>query len=245
MTMNVATICRQYEEEGFVRLGGFFPPAELERIRDALERYVRDIAPRLPPADRVLEADGTSVRNLWRMQAHDTFFAELAQRPAITSLVGRLVRGEPVLMAVESFCKPARVGSAVPYHQDNAYFCQAPPDVLTVWVALDPTTEANGAVRYVPGSHRYGVLAHKPSFVQGNSFGLAEPPDPATTDEICAEMQPGDIVIHHSQIIHRSTPNTSPNPRRGLLLVYRGQHTQTDPRLQAEYDAARAALNAT
>ena len=230
-----------YENDGVVRIPGFFDAAALERIRAALDRYIREVAPGVPAADRVLEADGKSVRNLWRMQDHDPFFAELAKHPAIADLVGLMVRGRPVLMAVESFCKPARVGSAVPHHQDNAYFCQCPPDVLTVWIALDRTSEFNGAVRYILGSHKRGLLSHQASLVAGNSIGLAQPPD-ASEPEFCAVLEPGDIVVHHSEVIHRSERNTSDRPRRGLLLVYRGEHTRTDPRLQAEYEAARTKL---
>jgi ectoine hydroxylase-related dioxygenase (phytanoyl-CoA dioxygenase family) len=146
-------------------------------------------------------------------------------------------------MAVESFNKPARVGSAVPSHQDNAYFCQSPPDVLTVWVALDVTDESNGAVCYVPGSHKEGLRPHRASLVAGNSIGLADPPDSSVT-EFCAVLSPGDVVIHHCEVIHHSGPNFGDRPRRGLLLVYRGEHTQTDPRLQAKYEEARAKLAA-
>jgi phytanoyl-CoA hydroxylase len=243
--MHVERIVAEYEENGFVPIHRFFAPEVVDRVRQALERYLRDVVPVLPTEDRVLETDGRTVRNCWRMHLHDSFFAELAGRADITSLVAELLHGEPVLMAVESFNKPARVGSAVPYHQDNAYFCQTPPDVLTVWVALDVANEANGAVRYVPGSHRRGLLPHKASLVAGNSIGLAEHPDPADTEEYCATLEPGDIVIHHSLTIHRSTPNTSNASRRGLLLVYRGSHTRTDPRLEAKYKAARAMVSGT
>ena len=238
--MNSQQAFAEFEASGFVRMPGFFSSEETDAIRSALNRYVTEIAPQVPPADRVLEADGASVRNLWRMQHHSPFFAELAERPRILELVSLLVRGRAVLMAVESFCKPARVGSAVPYHQDNAYFCQSPPDVLTLWVAVDRTDQANGAVYYVPGSHRE-LLPHAPSGVQGNSIGLLRPPAPGTP-EVCAVLEPGDVVFHHCQTIHRSGPNSSDKPRRGLLLVYRGEQTQTDPVLKSQYEAALAQL---
>jgi hypothetical protein len=241
--MDLDHILDEYEARGFVRLRGFFTPFDIGRIRAAIDRYVREVVPGLPEEDRVFEADGIAIRNLWRMQNHDGFFAELAGKAEITGLVARLVRGRPVLVAVESFCKPAVVGSAVPYHQDNAYFCQVPPDVLTLWVALDAADETNGAVCYLPGSHRTGLRPHQASGVSGNSIGLAELPE-RTADEFRADLLPGDIVIHHSETIHRSGPNRSPRPRRGLLLVYRGDHTRTDPGLAAAYAAARAQLPA-
>lgn len=239
--MNMQRIASEFETDGFACVRAFFTPGEVGKIREELTRYVAEIAPGVPVEDRVLEADGRSVRNLWRMEKHSPFFAELGQRGRITQLVGLLVPGRPVLMAVESFCKPAHVGSAVPYHQDNAYFCQSPPDVLTVWVAIDTTNEANGAVYYVPGSQGE-LLPHGPSGVQGNSIGLLTPP-PGGTPEVCATLEPGDVVFHHSQTIHRSGPNTSDKPRRGLLLVYRGEHTRTDDELKTRYDAALRQLS--
>ena len=89
-------------------------------------------------------------------------------------MIAPLVHGEPLLCAVETFNKPARVGSGVPYHQDNAYFCQTPPDMLTVLIAIDAVTEANGPVYFVKGSHQGGMLPTMPSGVRGNSIGMAE-----------------------------------------------------------------------
>ena len=226
-----------YERDGCIRVNGFFDPADVAVIRAALDRYVRDVAPTLAAGDVVFEADGVSVRNLWRMEQHDPFFADLAARPLIRRLVARLIRGEPVLMGVETFNKPARVGSGVPPHQDNAYFCQTPPDVLTVWVALDAATAANGPIFYVRGSHA-DMLPHRPSGVQGNSMGLAVGFDKSAP--FVGTLAPGDALVHHCQTIHYSSPNTTDRPRCGLLLVFRGSHTTTDPQLKAAYDAGRA-----
>jgi ectoine hydroxylase-related dioxygenase (phytanoyl-CoA dioxygenase family) len=243
---DVEILSRDYERDGCVRVRGFLSPPLLAEVRDALSRYVHDVVPTLAVGDRTLEADGTAVRNLWRMQEHDRFFKSLAERPEIQALVAKLVHGQPVLMAVETFNKPARVGSGVPPHQDNAYFCQTPPDALTIWVALDAATIENGPIYYLKGSQRLGVLPHRPSGVAGNSMGLSQMPDRAgdKSDEFCGTLAPGDAMIHHSQTIHWSAPNKTDRPRCGLLLVYRGAHTQPDPTLKSSYDAARASAPA-
>jgi ectoine hydroxylase-related dioxygenase (phytanoyl-CoA dioxygenase family) len=235
-------LAEEYDRDGCVRVRGFLPPALFDEVRAALDRYLRDVVPTLPAGDRTLEADGTTVRNLWRMEVHDPYFRSLAERPEIRTLVSKLVHGEPVLMGVETFNKPARVGSGVPPHQDNAYFCQSPPDALTVWIALDAATLENGPIYYLKSSHRLGVLPHRPSGVAGNSMGLADMPPRAgdKSDEFCGTLQPGDAMIHHSQTIHWSAPNHTDRPRCGLLLVYRGAHTRSDPALKAAYDVARS-----
>jgi ectoine hydroxylase-related dioxygenase (phytanoyl-CoA dioxygenase family) len=232
-------IAQQYERSGVVRIKNLLSAAELQEIRAALARYEREVLPHVPEGDRTFEADGKTVRNLWRLDQHDPFFRVLTERADIQKLVARLVHGEPVLGAVETFNKPARVGSAVPWHQDNLYFCQSPPDMLTVWIAIDPATVENGAVYYAPGTQGE-LVPHQPSGVAGNSMQASVAPDVPVEDQFCGVLEPGDALIHHSQVLHRSEPNRSDQSRLGLLMVFRGAHTQTDPALQADYEKARA-----
>jgi ectoine hydroxylase-related dioxygenase (phytanoyl-CoA dioxygenase family) len=226
----------EYERDGFVRVTKFLSAEDLKDLRAAIERYTREVVPQVPAGDRVLEADGKSVRNLWRMEQHDAYFAEFARRKDVLDVVTPLVRGTPVLMGVETFNKPAKVGSGVPPHQDNAYFCQSPPDVLTVWIAIDAATMENGPIFYLKGSHRGGLLPHRPSGVAGNSMGLASMPE---GEKICGTLEAGDALIHHCETVHWSGPNHSDRPRCGFLLVFRGEHTAADPAKKAAYEAAQ------
>lgn len=241
MKTDPAQILHDYERDGVVRIRGFLSPAEAAAVRAELERYIREHLPSKPLDARTLEADENTVRNLWRLEQHSSFFREFGARADIRALVAPLVHGEPVLMAVETFNKPARVGSGVPCHQDNAYFCQTPPDILTLWIAIDAVTEANGPVFFIKGSHLAGMQPTRPSGVRGNSIGMAEAPAVPLAEQFCALLAPGDATIHHCQTIHHSAPNTTEHSRLALLLVYRGSHTRTDPALQAVYTAAATA----
>ena len=236
-TMDRSSLLSDYWSNGVIHVRGLLGAQELQAARGAIERYQREILPGLPTADYTLEPDGRSVRNLWRMEQHDPYFADLAVRPTLLSLVEPLLNGRPVLLGVETFSKPALVGSAVPPHQDNAYFCQTPADVLTVWIALDAATRDNGAVEYLLGSHRE-LLPHAPSGVKGNSIGLAEVPADGQYTRFLGVISPGDALVHHSQTIHFSDANRSDQSRLSLILVYRGQHTQTDPVLKDSYNRA-------
>jgi len=231
-------ILSDYKRDGVVRLRQFFSPEEVKRVRQELEIYIRDVAPRLAASEVTFEVDGKSARNLWHMEQHSPFFAQVARQPEILNMIRPLVHGEPVNLGVETFSKPARIGSGVPPHQDNAYFCQQPPDVLTVWVAMDAATEENGPVYYARGSHRLGMLPHQASGVKGNSIGLADTFE--HTNPFIGLLEPGDALIHHCQTVHYSGPNRTDQPRCGLLMVYRGAHTKLDPALKAAYDHARA-----
>ncbi len=234
-------VLKDYERDGVALVRGLLSAEEVGVIRDELDRYIREDLASKPVDARTLEADDKTVRNLWRLEIHNVFFRDFAARGDLRDLIAPLVRGEPVLAGVETFNKPARIGSGVPPHQDNAYFCQTPPDMLTVWIAIDAVTAANGPVTYVKGSHRLGPLPTKPSGVRGNSIGLAGMPETSEDDLLVALLEPGDATIHHCDTIHYSAPNTTDYPRLGFLLVFRGGHTQTDPALKATYSAAVAA----
>jgi ectoine hydroxylase-related dioxygenase (phytanoyl-CoA dioxygenase family) len=241
MNINPAQVLRNYERDGVVLIHQFLSAGEVAGVRAELDRYIREDLPSKPADAATREADGVTVRNLWRLELHNPKLRALGEREDIRALIAPLVHGEPVLAAVETFNKPARIGSGVPYHQDNAYFCQSPPDMLTVWIAIDGVTEANGPVFFVKGSHTCGVLPTRPSGVRGNSIGLAEPPCVPLAEQFCGLLAPGDATIHHCNTIHHSAPNTTEHPRLGFLLVYRGSHTQTDAALKATYSVAAAA----
>lgn len=227
-----------YRRDGVIRRRGFFNPEEVAELRLAFDQYRSRLA-ELPDSDFTLEPDGQTVRNFWRMEHHDSYFAALARRPKLLSLVSPLVGGDPVIMGVESFNKPARVGSPVPPHQDNAYFCQRPPDVLSVWIALDPATAENGAVEYSLGSH-LAFLPHRPSGVKGNSFGLTDPSAADAFPTFLGTLDGGGVLVHHCQTVHRSEPNRSDRSRLSLVIVYRAAHTEPDHDMRTAYQRALA-----
>jgi len=233
-----AQLLADYENDGVVRIPSLLTADEVAAVRAELDRYIRDDLASLPADARTLEKDEKTVRNLWRLEKYNPWFLKFGERADILALIAPLVHGEPVLVGVETFNKPARIGSGVPCHQDNAYFCQTPPDMLTVWIAIDAVTAANGPVFFVKGSHKDGMKPTKPSGVRGNSIGMAGPSAVPLSGQFCGLLSPGDATIHQCETVHYSAPNTTDHSRLGLLLVYRGSHTQTDPKLKAAYTAA-------
>jgi phytanoyl-CoA hydroxylase len=239
--LDATKVLNEYERDGVALVRGLLSAAEVVAIRDELDRYICEDLAQKPADARTLESDESTVRNLWRLEVHNEFFRDFSARADLRDLMAPLVKGDPILAGVETFNKPARIGSGVPPHQDNAYFCQTPPDMLTVWIAIDEVTEANGPVTYVKGSHRLGPLPTKPSGVRGNSIGLAEVPEVGEGELLVGLLAPGDATIHHCNTVHYSAPNTTDFPRLGFLLVFRGGHTTTDPALKAAYSVAAKA----
>jgi phytanoyl-CoA hydroxylase len=235
-----------YDRDGFLHLPGLFSPGGITEIEENLTTYIDKVGPTVPKQDIVFELTPSGaqakIRNLWRMEKHSDYFSDLPRLPRLWNRISDLLNGEPVVAAVELFAKPARIGSAVPYHQDNAYFNLVPPDALTCWIALDASTLENGCVHYLRGSHLPGLRPHVASDVPGNSQMLADSDAASEFEDVPGILPRGDAILHHCCLWHRSEPNRSEYPRRGLLIVYRGEHCRVDPEAAKTYSEALSTL---
>jgi ectoine hydroxylase-related dioxygenase (phytanoyl-CoA dioxygenase family) len=237
-------LAEQFHERGLLIIENFIDAAKTAEIERELQRYIAQIDPDNVAGHVVYEAGSQrKIRNIFHLHTADDYFAELATAPQFTELARAIFRDEPVLVSVELFGKPARVGSEVPHHQDNAYFNLTPDHALTFWVALADATEENGCVRYIEGSNRLGNLPHHASGVKGNSMKLSELP-PNAGREVCGIVKRGGALIHHCNTIHRSEPNHSDHDRPGLLFVYKSACCRPDESRIVHYRAAAALANA-
>jgi phytanoyl-CoA hydroxylase len=171
--------------------------------------------------------------------ACDPFFDAYRRNRRWTQLAAALV-GEPVEgMEPEWFNKPPGAAHPTPPHQDNFYFCLSPPHVVSLWLALDPVDEDNGCLRYVPGSHHRGLRPHRPTSILGFSQGVADYGPEDERQERPVFLQPGDLLVHHGETIHRADPNrTADRHRRAFAMVYRGVSCRRDPRAYEHYEQA-------
>ena len=151
-------------------------------------------------------------------------------------LAEALVGESAVCESPEWFNKPPGVDHPTPPHQDNYYFNLQPPNVVSIWLALDTVDDENGCLRYLPGSHRRGFRPHGQSNVLGFSQGITDfGPDDATA-EVKIHLAPGDAVAHHGMTIHRAEPNRSAaRNRRAFAMVFKGLSCRRDEAGFARY----------
>jgi hypothetical protein len=114
----------------------------------------------------------------------------------------------------------------VDWHQDYASWYDDGvlfPHMLTVGIADEPTTMANGCVQFIPGSHqlgRIGTISHSAdsSYTQDQTvrFELAK----QVLGIRHAEMDVGDVVFFHSNTLHGSGLNTTDSERVMIFCSY-------------------------
>ncbi|MBN8851516.1 MAG: phytanoyl-CoA dioxygenase family protein [Sphingobacteriales bacterium] len=154
----------------------------------------------------------------WRVTPgfHDLIWSP-AYRMAAYQLLGQSFR----LFHDQLFCKPARHGGVVAWHQDFSYWTFTKPmHHLTCWIGLDDANKENGCLYFVPRSHKWGLLP---------ITGLTGDMDAVTEilnaeqradfeEKVANELPRGYASFHHPLTMHGSYANHSDRPRRAIVL---------------------------
>lgn len=238
--MNYHAEKQAFEQDGFVVVRQFLDAAGLEELAGQLERYIRDVVPGLSDAHGFYH-DRSRPETLKQMQFMqvDPFFRDYTARPKWKGLAEALVGEAALCESPEWFNKPAGADHPTPPHQDNYYFNLNPPNVVTIWLALDHVDDENGCLRYVPGSHRRGFRPHARSNVLGFSQGITDFSAEDEAIEAKIHLAAGDCVAHHGMTIHRAEPNRSAaRNRRAFAMVFKGVSCRRDEERFVRYQAA-------
>ena len=97
--------------------------------------------------------------------------------------------------------KPARIGGATPWHQDEAYWDpRYAHRAVSIWLALQPATLENGCMRFIAGSHRRPVLPHE--LISADSHGLRLSETTPDAPETICELPAAGATIHDGRTLH-------------------------------------------
>jgi len=208
----------RYRTDGYVVPRFRLPDAYVNALREALDALIRD-NPGVRPEKLVsAHIEGDNKEGVRGSRA----FLELAMHPPILDLVEQLIGRDIILWGCHVFCKPAGDGYETPWHQDGHYWPIRPLANCTAWVALEPSTRANGCLRVIPGSHRDKRL-HEHLHEDRTDLTLNQRMAEGTFDESTAvdiELQPGELSLHDIYMIHGAQPNRSAQRRTGVALRY-------------------------
>jgi ectoine hydroxylase len=200
-------------------------------IRNMLGREQVALLSRTAREDRVLDqksfgkddGDGGTVRlSLWNHPT-DTIYGAIARSESIVGTAEKLLRDEPYHYHSKMIMKDAKVGGAWTWHQDYGYWYQNGvlfPNLTSAYIAVDGATVGNGCLQVIKGSHKLGRIEH---VLTGDQAGA----DQARVDEILerlelvhVEMEPGDALFFHANLLHCSAQNRSDHPRWAMICCY-------------------------
>jgi ectoine hydroxylase-related dioxygenase (phytanoyl-CoA dioxygenase family) len=214
-----------YETNGYVSGVRLLDDEQVERLREELTSLVDPNRPghelfhefhsneSVDPSRVLFHALGA-----WRVTPG---FHDILWNPRFVVPASQLLGGAVRFWHDQLFCKPAKHGGVVAWHQDYSYWTRTQPMAhLTCWIGLDDATRDNGCLQYIPGSHRWPLLPV--TGLAGDMDAIREVLSPEQLEQfnhpMAIELKQGQCAFHHPLMVHGSYANRTPGPRRAAVI---------------------------
>ena len=218
-----------FERDGFLRVPGFAQRATLRAMHERVVAIAEaqaagaNIEPAYVVEEKALEREGATAEErlskLFRVHRHEPVFADFCRDPRLLELVCALLGPDvDCFLSQFIFKNPGALGQ--PWHQDAFYFPFDRGPQIGVWLAVSEARRDNGPLWVLPGSHREPVHDVVPDRREHANFAYVEIVDHDMSAAVPVLMQPGDLLLFHSHLMHRSTDNGSRTQRAAMVYHY-------------------------
>ena len=204
-----ARAVEEYNSQGYTIIPGVLDDATIDGVREHFHWLLKK------HPDRRSDDLNTD------LVVGDPFWVELVGKDQLLDVAEAFIGPDIALFASHYIAKEPHTGRPVLWHQDGAYWPLDPMEVITFWLAVTKSDVENGCMRIIPGTQGLNLkeLQERKDIdsVLGSSIDEAEVQEEQAVD---LELEPGDVSIHHPNIIHGSNPNNSHRWRIGLTIRY-------------------------
>lgn len=211
---------KAYRRDGYVVMEQLFAPDEIALLRTTAEREM--------PGAQILtkqDRDGNKVALKMWGHAGDDIYGMFSRDERMVAAAEQVIGEEVYLYSAKMILKDARDGGAWEWHQDYGYWynngCLL-PEMTSLSIAVDQNSEENGCLKVLRGSHALGRLDHE----RRNEQYVAESERVQAAlghfEIISVPLQPGDAILFHANLLHRSDANHSDKRRWNFICSYNG-----------------------
>ena len=211
-----------YHDQGYLVAKNFCSKAEIDKLYGTA---VNDNAMLNNALDLNDQSGKKTKLSLWFTPGNDVF--------------GYLTRSEKMITAVQQLLgdkakvchfhsklmqKEPKVGGAWEWHQDYGYWYKNqfmfPDELISVMIALTPANKENGCLQVIKNSHKIGRVNHGFAGEQVGADMTMVNNALKTMELVYSELEAGDALFFHSNLLHRSEANLSDQPRWSIISCY-------------------------
>ena len=215
-----------YEENGYLLKKNLVPLDWIAQVKQEIEGIHERMAAQAPEGVTVSwevyddPAKPKRIKQLMHSETVSPALNRILRCDAVLDIVQGLIGPDVSLYHSKLLLKAAHDGTAIPWHQDYAYWKRDDnrPLMVNCQLAIDEATLENGCIQYVPGSHKWGLQEHERT---KQTFGVFLPGHyHEREDAVSVEMAPGDGVFFNALVVHGSAANASGRDRRMNTFAY-------------------------
>ena len=216
---------QHFETDGFIALPQIAPGGDVQAIRRIIIRmHEKKTGFREGAQFDLLGADDSGTPKITQILSPHLFAKSLRRSMFFKNAfaLARQLLGPAAQFSFDhALIKPAYIGAATPWHQDEAFRDPAfDYHELSIWMPLQPVNLENGCMEFIPGSHREDILPHRsPSGdVSVHALECVAPADPR--EIIACPLPAGGCTIHTPRTLHGTGSNRSALPRYAYVLGF-------------------------
>lgn len=221
MATLTAAQMEQYRRDGYtLHHDQLFSSTELEQLTGIFEKQLAEKGAKL--------SDELDTPHFREPQLFQFLLAD-----KVLDLVEPITGPDITLWSSHFICKDPYVGRATPWHEDSAFWkgrVSSYDGIVTVWLAIDRSTQVNGCMRVIPGTHTHGFSAYHEVGTETNTF-RREMNEVDEERAVYFELERGECSLHDSRIVHGAAANSSPYRRCGYTMRYMPATTRVIPEM--------------
>ncbi len=231
-----------WNHNGFVVLEGFVERSVTDELLHAAEAMAdrvdagATIGDAYTVQESALVAPGkplsAQLSKIFRVHRTEPSFRRFAMQPRMLEPI-RALLGDDIDCFLSQFIFKLPGALGQPWHQDAFYFPHDGPAAVGLWIAVTEATMTNGPLWVLPGSHTEPVHRARRDTREHALVGYVEIVDHDFAEAVPVMMQPGDVLLFHSHLMHKSTDNVSKGRR--AAMVYHFADAATVDRTEERY----------
>ncbi len=199
---------REFREQGFTVVRGFFSKEETRHFLEEVERCAREDQEGVTAAG--LTDNG--INYIGSIFLRSKFVQQKLSEQRLIDFLRPIAGGDLWITMDQAVSKGPGAG-IFRWHQDNGY-TGLKTEHFQLWIALTETTKQNGALKLAPGSHKRGRLPHK--YITSGQVEVLAP----IGEEVCIDATAGDIILFSSLMLHSTGPNEADTTRVAYVAEY-------------------------
>jgi non-haem Fe2+, alpha-ketoglutarate-dependent halogenase len=226
---------QQYQDEGYLFPIQVFSSEEVDHFKSEFEKT------------KTLVGENVTPHDLRQPQIHFRWAYEIATHPKILDVIEDLIGPDILVSRGSIFFKDPGPGYYT-FHAD-AYPLGISDEhagkFASVWIALTESNEENGCMQVIPRTHLAKIEHTETLFAEEHnqnsavSRGLTVMMDLERAEKVSLVLQPGQMSVHHANLVHGSGPNRTNQSRIGIVMRYMAPQVKENAKLNHPVIVAR------
>ena len=219
MVLTPETI-QTFREKGYVLTENVFENLELARHATGVDREVANRTSTDKRSIHEKSAYEQSFIQCMRLWETSSDVRPLTFHAGLAGIAAQLLGVSSVRLWQDQALYKEPGGRETDAHQDQTFWPIGEVPLVSAWIPFDAIQRSNGAMSYVPGSHKAGALRPVDITHSTEPYNILADPALNGLSPEWVSVDPGSVVWHSGFTVHQAAANESDGARRVFTVIY-------------------------